>query len=283
MSSLKCFNLVHYKDEIQTTVSKEVININIDNINVDDLKKINVNINDEFVNKLYGNTKIQINKNNANWCNVCNIEKLIIENEGTYVCQQCGETNLMHSQPKHTQIEDDVQLPVNNTHIKPMYSYQSYFSSFVSRYQEHKLKKIPEDIIDVIKKDIILNHNIHNVTCNDIKQILKQHSYHMYYSDILSIYNKITNKQLYITSALAIKLKNMFAQTIEPYKKYCLNSINFMNYKYILKKLLEILEENELVEFIVCNMSKELVIKNDKIWENICKDLKWKFIPTVFI
>jgi hypothetical protein len=78
------------------------------------------------------------------------------------------------------------------------------------------------------------------------------------------------------------KLRLMFKQIQTPFEKYCPRSrINFLSYSYVLHKFCELLELDDFLECFPYLKSREKLIIQDKIWENICKDLRWEFISSV--
>ena len=59
------------------------------------------------------------------------------------------------------------------------------------------------------------------------------------------------------------------------------NRKNFLSYSYVLHKFCELLELDELLSHFPLLKSREKLQQQDKIWECICNDLKWQYIPSV--
>ena len=78
------------------------------------------------------------------------------------------------------------------------------------------------------------------------------------------------------------KLRIMFKQIQIPFEKYCPKSrINFLSYSYVLHKFCELLELDDFIKCFPLLKSREKLIIQDKIWEKICFDLRWEYIPSV--
>ena len=56
---------------------------------------------------------------------------------------------------------------------------------------------------------------------------------------------------------------------------------NFLSYSYILYKFFELLELDEHLPYLNLLKSRDKLHQQDIIWEKICIDLKWEYIPSV--
>ena len=78
------------------------------------------------------------------------------------------------------------------------------------------------------------------------------------------------------------KLCNLFMEIQTPYAKFCPdNRVNFLNYYYTISKLCELLNKREFLPYFTMLKDRYKRIEQDIIWKKICKELYWKFIPTV--
>ena len=59
------------------------------------------------------------------------------------------------------------------------------------------------------------------------------------------------------------------------------NRKNFLSYSYVLHKFCELLEYDHLLEYFSLLKSREKLHAQDLIWEKICNDLNWEFIPSL--
>ncbi len=103
------------------------------------------------------------------------------------------------------------------------------------------------------------------------------HSYNRAYR-----FEKILCDSLSISPKLEFDLNIMFNQLQPIFKKICYNyRKNFIRYHYIIYKLLELLEKNQLLIHFNLPKSKLVTYRYDRIWESICNELGWEYIPTV--
>ena len=78
------------------------------------------------------------------------------------------------------------------------------------------------------------------------------------------------------------KLRMMFRDIQAPFDKNCPSQRkNFLSYSYVLYKFVELLEEDEYLQYFPLLKSKEKLYQQDVIWKMICRDLQWEFIPTI--
>ena len=74
----------------------------------------------------------------------------------------------------------------------------------------------------------------------------------------------------------------MFKEIQIPFMNNCPDDTkNFLSYSYVLHKFCQLLELDDLLSHFPLLKSREKLQQQDKIWENICKDLKWQYIPSV--
>ena len=67
-----------------------------------------------------------------------------------------------------------------------------------------------------------------------------------------------------------------------PFQNNCpIDRKNFLSYNYVLHKFCQLLELDNLLIHFPLLKSREKLREQDKIWKNICKDLKWEYIPSI--
>jgi hypothetical protein len=80
------------------------------------------------------------------------------------------------------------------------------------------------------------------------------------------------------------KRENHFSEWLSqlPFDKHCpTERKNFLSYSYVLYKFCELLSEDEYLPLFPLLKSKEKLFQQDCIWRQICKELRWEFIPTI--
>lgn len=264
------------KDENNTTSDTEIVKVVSNKATLFDEYM-------ELVDQTYNNNK---NKSNPiKMCSHCDIEKTLIQSEGSYVCQNCGET-------EHIIIESEIPNHKDASSEKPRYPYkrQNHLIEWLNQFQAKESTEIPDkvynDILAEIKKQQ-LEHTIKRlpyIKLRDIiKGILKKLRYVSYYEHVPYIISKVTQKPPPILSReVEDKIKLMFKKIQEPFEIYCPpDRINFLNYSYILNKLFRILKMEEYANCFKLLKSRDKLRQQDAIWKNICNHLNWPYHPSI--
>lgn len=223
-------------------------------------------------------------KNIIKYCNNCRetygtVEKTLIQSEGIYVCQKCGEV-------EYIIIESDFVGHKDTLTDKPRYPYKkiNHLIEKLNQFQSKETTNIPEDIYDKINFEIKKRkYNIDQITPRFIKDILKKYRFTQYYEHTQYIYSKITkNPPPTLTREEEEKIKRMFKQIEEPFNKFRpAERSNFLNYSFVIHKIFILLGKHEHAKYFNLLKSKEKLKLQDKIWAKICSYLGWKFIPSI--
>ena len=232
------------------------------------------NIDDSFisVNNFILNTDI---------CKSCNKGELIpVDHEGIIVCNniKCGKQFpylIENEKPSYKEPPKEVCF----------YAYKriNHFREILAQFQAKESTQIPENVI----QDIILQMrkeriNLEALNNKRAKDILKKLGYSKYYEHIPFIKEKLGIRPPIMSPELEDKLCNLFMEIQAPYAKYCPDGrVNFLNYYYTISKLCELLDERDFLPYFPVLKDREKRIEQDDIWKKICKELNWKFIPTL--
>ena len=259
--------------------SNENDNLNSNNNDISHNRALLLNHYLRFTDKNYINNYIQNENNNV--CNFCNKnEKDILVNEGIICCKNCFTIE---------QILTDNEKPSYKDPPKEI-SYFSYkrinhFSEWLNQIQGKETTDIPDDVFDKIISELNKQriYNLATVTPIKIREILKKHKINKYYEHIPYILNKITGiPNPHLTIELEEKLKNMFKEIQVPFLKFSpANRKNFLSYSYVLHKFIQILEENEFLQYFPLLKSRDKLHQQEQIWKKICEELNWKFIRSI--
>ena len=222
--------------------------------------------------------KIRIS--NIKSCPKCKKDKIIIYSDGIYVCTKCGDIEQILVNSDLSNYKDCLQE-------KPAYPYKrlNHFCEWLSQFQAKESTDIPdtiyEKIYDELKKNSITKNN--KITPKKMKEILKKLRLHQYYEHIPHIISRITGKPPpTISRETEEKLKIMFRDIQAPFAKHCPpERINFLSYSYVLHKFCQLLELDEFIKCFPLLKSREKLRLQDRLWKDICKELKWQFYPSI--
>ena len=222
--------------------------------------------------------KIRIS--NIKSCPKCKKDKIIIYSDGIYVCTKCGDIEQILVNSDLSNYKDCLQE-------KPAYPYKrlNHFCEWLSQFQAKESTDIPdsiyEKIYDELKKNSITKNN--KITPKKMKEILKKLRLHQYYEHIPHIISRITGKPPpTISRETEEKLKIMFRDIQAPFAKHCPpERINFLSYSYVLHKFCQLLELDEFIKCFPLLKSREKLRLQDRLWKDICRELKWQFYPSI--
>ena len=232
---------------------------------------------DKLINNRIENNKITDIKK----CLTCNAEKILIQNEGNYVCMLCGE-----SEPVIIDTEK-LNYKECNSELKTCYPYKriNHLNEWLSQFQAKESIDIPDEIynkiIDELRKLKI--YNLKNISLTRLKKILKKLGLSSYYEHITYIYSKLSGyPPPTISRDTEEKIRLMFRQIQLPFDKHCPeNRTNFLSYSFVLHKFFELLGYDDIAKLFQLLKNDEKLRNQDEIWKKICYELNWQYIPSV--
>jgi hypothetical protein len=125
--------------------------------------------------------------------------------------------------------------------------------------------------------------NVSEITHAKVRTLLKKLRLNRYYEHVPYIANILNGiPPMRMSAGLQDRLKMMFNEIQTPFEKHCPeNRKNFLSYAYVLYKFCELLSEDDYLKYFPLLKSREKLYIQDSIWRNICKELRWEFIPTL--
>ena len=165
------------------------------------------------------------------------------------------------------------------------YRRENHVSEWLAKIQGKENTEIPESVFAALENEFKKNRIKDYKTLNPdfVKKCLKELKLNKYYDHkeyIIHRFNGLPPPQLSIE--LEDTLKRMFMQIQDPFEKYCPTSRkNFLSYSYVFHKFCQLLELDDLLIYFPLLKSREKLFEQDKIWKQICKDLRWQYIPSL--
>lgn len=265
------------KDEEQTPIRSNKISDYIDSKNKFNksqlLEEYLSLIDDNYLNKdnLIANPDV---------CPSCEREMMLIKSEGILVCNDCGII-------QRTLIDSDKpcykEPPPENNYFA--YKRINHLNECLSQFQARETTEIPDEVYEKllieIKKERIVN--MAEITQSKLKEYLKKLDLNKYYEHIPHILYKLTGiSPPVIPKEIEETLRNMFKEIQGPFLKICpKDRKNFLSYSYVLYKLIELLNINDLKKYFPLLKSREKLYQQDLMWKQICEELGWKFIKSI--
>lgn len=220
-----------------------------------------------------------IKKNRIKYCTQCNIEKHLNQSEGLYVCQKCGEV-------EHIIIESEIPSHKDAINEKPKYPYKklNHLKEKLNQLQAKETADISDNVFETLKKELKKQRiKTESSTPPMIKKYLKKHKFVECYEHLQQIYCKISGASpVTLSRDVEEKVINMFNEMQDAYQEHRpTNRSNFLNYSYVLNKIFRILKMDVHAKYFGLLKSKDKLREQDVIWSKICRDMKWKYFPSI--
>ena len=207
-------------------------------------------------------------------CKMCEVEMTLIQSEGLVVCPQCGRE-------EHILIDSDKPSYKDPPPEAGEFTYKriNRFDEWLTQYQAKETTEIPQEVLDSIllemKKEGITN--LCRLTMEKVRGYLKKLGLNKYYEHIPHIIyclNGLPTPRL--TQETEEKLRSMFRQIQDIFDIVCPDDrTNFLSYSYLLRKLLELLGEDEHKHYFRLHKSREKIYQHDKV------NTQWFYISIV--
>jgi len=212
-------------------------------------------------------------------CQYCYKGELIpLEDEGILICNSCSRNIpylIENEKPSYKEPPKEVCF----------YAYKriNHFKEILAQFQGKETTQIPPEVIENIKLQIKKERiELHQITNQKTKEILKKLGFNKYYEHIPFIKDKLGIKPPVMSPELEETLCNLFIELQSPYSKYCPDDrVNFLNYYYTAYKLCELLGETQYLQDFPMLKDREKRVEQDQIWRKICEELDWEFVSTI--
>lgn len=214
------------------------------------------------------------------YCEKCGIEKTTHLSDGCMICTKCGEISYIVIDSDKPSYKDP---PQEISYFA--YKRINHFNEWLAQFQAKETTDIPQELYDQILLEIKKERidNMRDLKQSKVREILKKLKQNKYYEHVPHIINKINGLPPPIMSReTEEELRRMFKEIQIPFQKFCpKDRKNFLSYSYVLHKFVQLLDLDEYLDCFILLKSREKLHQQDLIWGQICKYLKWEFIPSV--
>lgn len=217
-------------------------------------------------------------------CDACNVPKVYNPSESCIICPECGVTiPYVEMNQKNLTFDEQVNLEVSNNCA---YKRVNHFSEWVISLQARESTVIPEEVLDAIRLEL---KKARFTTCDHatpqrVKSYLKKLRLAKWYEHTMAICHALGTPAPRLSPALETKLKSMFQEIQAPFDKWVKvvapKRRNFLSYSYVLHKFSQLLGEDDLLVYFPLLKSQEKLRAMDVIWQRICAELEWEYIPS---
>ena len=165
------------------------------------------------------------------------------------------------------------------------YKRGNHFGEWLNQVQGKETTEIPEEVYDAIlleiKKEKITN--MATLTKPKIKAILKRLKINKFYEHATLIITRINGiPPPHFPPELEDKLRQMFCQIQAPFLKHAPpKRKNFLSYSYCLRKMVQLLDQDQYIESFSLLKARDKLQVQDNIWKKICGELQWEYYPSL--
>ena len=204
----------------------------------------------------------------------CNVVKTIDYERSILVCTKCG---LCEYYPVYVMSYNHTMQPLRR---KCIYKRSDSFKVILNQFFYGGNRVVPDDIMETIKiydgTNILYPYEI-PLTIPILECILKRNELTMYKDSIYFIYFKLSSGPFpHITTKEHNTILNAFNVISGIYDKYKPNDRkSFLNYSFVLKKLLIMLGKVEYAKYIPQLKTHSKQKELERVWELITKDHEW--------
>jgi DNA-directed RNA polymerase subunit RPC12/RpoP len=215
-------------------------------------------------------------------CNKCNKDRILHQQEGILVCEECGDSKfVLIDSDKPNYKDPSIENKINGSGYKRM----NHFSELLNQFQGKESTEISPEIFDKIIQELHKQRltDMSQVTNQTLRATLKKLGLNSYYEHIPYIINKLSGiSPPTLSRELEDKLRQMFKEVQEPFMKFKNKSRkNFLNSHYVFHKLFELLEKDEYLCQFNYLKSRQKLYEHDEVWEKICNYNNWTYIKSI--
>ena len=238
----------------------------------------------EYIDKHFDETECELNgeeyketkKCDHYFCMDCKLRKIVDYERSTLVCTKCG---LCEYYPVYVASYNHTMQPSRR---KCIYKRSDNFKVILNQFFYGGKRVVPDDIMKTIRNEIHDGTNILYpyeipLTIPILECILKRNELSMYKDSIYSIYFKLSDGSFpHITPKRYNTILNAFNVISNIYDKCKPNDRkSFLNYSFVLKKLLIILGKVEYAKYIPQLKTHSKQKELERVWELITTDREW--------
>ena len=238
----------------------------------------------EYIYKHFDEIECQFNgeeykepkKHDRYFCMDCKSRKIVDYERSTLVCTKCG---LCEYYPVYVVSYNHTMQPSRR---KCIYKRSDNFKVILNQFFYGGNRAVSDDIMKTLRDEIHDGTNILYpyeipLTIPILECILKRNELTMYKDSIYFIYFKLSGESFpHITKKEYNMILNTFNVISSIYDKYKPNDRkSFLNYSFVLKKLLIMLGKVEYAKYIPQLKTHSKQKELERVWELIIKDHEW--------
>lgn len=234
-------------------------------------------LSESFKRQLYPVDAARVLNNQDDFCSQCKDVALFVNSDDSSLyCRVCGlVVPFMNCSSSNIAYGEEVDYS--------SFSYQriNHLREWLKTFQARESTPVSDKDMNRIM-EILYKWNIRDVSRISY-ELVKKAQKHLKLKGChrMQVWCRLTGRKPLILSPEAEeKIKIMFNKIQKPFDKHCpTERQNFLSYPYVLFKFCQLLDYDDLLNYFYLLKGKDKLQKQEEIFEKICQELGWKFIP----
>lgn len=213
-------------------------------------------------------------------CPLCNETLMLINSKAIMTCPSCGySVTYLDATMSSMSYSDDVEFS--------SFSYKriNHFNEWLQQVQAKENFDLSDENMQNIMEELYKQRitDISQVTQKKVREILKILKLRKAYEHVAHITCRLTGaKPMRIPPEAEETCRLMFIAVQPAFEKHCpKDRKNFLSYAYCLFKFFQLLGYDQFLDSFSLLKGRDKLIKQDEIFQKICEELDWDFLPSV--
>lgn len=216
-------------------------------------------------------------------CSRCDVE--LVNFRFTDVCPECHNTTEAVSSKDRNFKEFEGQ------DVRPVATYKriNHFNEWLMRTQGLEQRRVPAVVIDAVKARLkmttkpVTKDTPPQVAYSVVRNALAASRYQDYFEHVPQVMRAVVGvKPPQLTPEQLKEIRCVFFAIQKPFDRHKpAKRRNFLSYSYVIYKICELLEYDEMLPFCPLFKSVRNQRNADLIWKKICGELDYEYIATV--
>lgn len=205
---------------------------------------------------------------------------LYVERKATMCCEKCGCSVPFIDLSVCAQSQrGDVEW------VSQSYQRSNHFLEWLNSLQAKESTQVPDEVLQAVMKRLYDQgvRSVDDITTENTRQALKFLKMRSQYEHVCQITCRITGRAPpRLAPAIEERLRLMFLAVQEPFERVKGRRKNFLSYSYTLQQFLKLLgvPPSCINRFAFTLLKgRDKLDRQNEIYEKICQDLNWHFVP----
>lgn len=208
-------------------------------------------------------------------CRQCGCDQYVVCKENR-ICSFCGESGYYEAEVPSFHVTRRQKRSFNSSTVKRL----SHFKNWLARLQGKERCSISASDIESIR----VRYRTYPDSlseCERIRLAMKELGLQRYYNHVYYVMrNMLGYSMVEFRKINEARLVAMFMRIQEPFARIQRERTNMLSYQYLVKKFCELLGY-KIAEYIPLLKSKNVLLRQDLVWRDICEQLGVPFYPSV--